>query len=857
MANNESSVRIIPFYAHPHVHSVIIDDTFYDETVATPKDPSDLPFATCVVTGADQGIDNTFVRISDVDTKKAIFGKGNFQKYGQSSLQADVLFNGSTNVWFCRVLPDNATYANVVVLAHYRKGKILDDQGQETGKVRLEIKFSLAYANKPAITEGAKSDNDILEFARSLASKTADPQTGYMTTPICYIRSIGRGKYGNNYAISITRDTDAEKEYSMKMYKFTLIETSPVTRQKNAFAGSLYQTVRYEMSTLISDVLDQFSTGSCPISIHSFEDGFQEIYDFYKDEIVASNASYILGSGSDADEIAELQVAQKIVEDTFDPLFGMRMNTRNNELIPYYRNYTVSSDGAWVAPDLEVPVIKEPEVVVTPNPGGGTDASVEVDLDDIEEQERQSKYINGKPMNIDAWNNAFVGARVLVCADPLNDGQRWLYTVTSIDPETGNIVYDDGVATAIDADQYDGVNISQAVGHSLNGGHDGDFQEISVNGETRAPTAAEMKLLLSREYVKAFRGQKDRKILSPARVNLDFMFDANYNMTSDEDLLIDTINDSMYSGSTVLTDQDAQNLAILGSNGLLLDFTDLNVKKAMYDLNEFRNRNGMTINPDQGAGCHLHLDCNIVGLKSVGINYELIDIINMMEPFDGRCCSIDLGYYEIFDPVTGKRITVTATYFLAKRLIPHLLLNGLNKPFTFNYAQLTAIQRDRTLTVTGDMIRDTFRPDIDLIDWDVKERLYNARINYYLTTDEGRIVKRAVQNTRQREASCLLEENNCRVLNTLKKGLEKACQGYLYEWNEPEARKGYTQAQMEVYRPWIGTMVQDLNIYFAADEWEQERMIMHCYVSVAFRDIAKRIILEIGIRRANYSGGES
>ena len=855
MANNESSVRIIPFYAHPHVHSVIKDDTFYDETVATPKDPSDLPFSTCVVTGADQGIDNTFVRISDADTKKAIFGKGNFQKYGQSSIQADALFNGSTNVWFCRVLPDNATYANVVVLAHYRKGNILDDQGQETGKVRLEIKFSLAYANKPTITEGAKSDNDILEFARSLASKTADPQTGYMTTPICYIRSIGRGKYGNNYAISINRDSNAEKEYSMKMYNFTLIETSPVTRPKNQFTGSLYQTVRYSMSTLISDVLDQWSTGSCPISIHSFEDGFQEIYDFYKDEIVASNASYILSSGADVDEIAELQEAQKIVEDTFDPLFGIKMNTRTNELIPYYRNYTVSSDGAWVAPDLEVPAITGVKFIKKAKAADAPDiGEVEVPWPGDDDD---PPAITGKPLNISDWNNAFVGARVLVCADPLNDGQRWLYTVTSIDPDTGNIIYDEGVATAIDADQYDGVNIAQAVGQQLSGGHDGDFQEISVNGETRAPSAAEMKLLLSREFVKAFRGQKDRKILSPARVNLDFMFDANYNMTSDDELMIDTINNSMYSGSTVLTDQDAQNLAILGTNGLLLDFTDLNVKKAMYDLNEFRNRNGMTINPEEGAGCHLHLDCNIIGLKSVGINYELIDIINMMEPFDGRCCSIDLGYYEIFDPVTGKRITVTATYFLAKKLIPHLLLNGLNKPFTFNYAQLTAIQRDRTLTVSGDMIRDTFRPDIDLIDWDVKERLYNARINYYLTTDEGRIVKRAVQNTRQREASCLLEENNCRVLNTLKKGLEKASQGYLYEWNEPEARKGYTQAQMEIYRPWIGTMVQDLDIYFSADEWEQERMIMHCYVKVAFRDIAKRIVLEIGIRRANYSGGES
>ena len=45
---------------------------------------------------------------------------------------------------------------------------------------------------------------------------------------------------------------------------------------------------------------------------------------------------------------------------------------------------------------------------------------------------------------------------------------------------------------------------------------------------------------------------------------------------------------------------------------------------------------------------------------------------------------------------------------------------------------------------------------------------YNARINYYLTTDEGRIVKRAVQNTRQREASCLLEDRILRQIRGVK-----------------------------------------------------------------------------------------
>lgn len=821
MNNTESTVQIIPYYAHPHVHTVIEDNTKYDETVATPVSSNEMPFATCVVTGADMGIDNTFVRLNNLSTKEALFGKGNFQKYGQSSIQADVLFNGNTTVWFCRVLPDNATYANVVVLAHYRKGKILDELGQETGKVRLEVKYSLAYANKPYITDGAKDEDDIEAFANSLVSVNADPKTGYRTVPICFVRSIGRGQYGNNYSISITRDTDAEKEYDMKMYRFNLISNNPITRVINMFSGSLYQTTRYDMSTLITDVIDQFSTGSAPIKIHAFEDNFNTLYEFYKD-IVAENARYVAASGMNSDDVAELKIAQSIIQDSFDPLFGMQLNTRSNELIPYYRNYTTKSSGAWVPPDLEVP-----------NRHGVT-----------------------KPLNIADWSAAYVGARVLVVADPLNDGHRWMYTVAHIDPDTGNIVYDEGTECYIDDNQYDGVNLAQSIGNMLDGGHDGDFQEITINGETRKPTASEMKILLSREFVKAFRGNKDRKILSPARVNLDFMFDANYNMTSEDLELQDSVY-GVYNNSSILTDKDSQQLAILGTNGMALEFADLNVKKAMYDLNEFRNRNGQTINPEHGAGCSLYLDCNLVGMKNIGINYELMDVINMMEEFEGRSTSIDLGYYEIFDPSSRKRIKVTTSYYIAKNLIPHIMKYGLNKPFVYNYASIKAIQRDNALSVSGDMIRDSFRPDIDLIDWDVKEKLYNSRINYYLTTDEGRTIQRAVQNTRQMDASALLEENNVRILNTLKKGLEKACRGYLYEWNEPEVRKGYTQAQMEVYRPWIGTMVQDLDIRFSASEWEQERMIMHCFCDVKFRDIIKRITLEINIQRPTYSqGGE-
>lgn len=810
-----TSVRIIPFYSHPHVHTVIRDHSQYDETVYTTSSTKEMPFATVIVSGFDKGIDNKFVNLTDLETKKAIFGESNFAKYGQPSIQVDELFNGYTKVWLMRVLPDNACYANLVWLAHYRRGKILDDLGQETGKIRMEIKFSVAYATNPYVEGGAKTDAQIRAFAKSLETVTADPLTGYMTVALGYTRATGHGNYGNNYAMSITRDVDAEKDYGIKMYSFNFINNEKVTKIENMFVGSTHVSRATKGSTFINDVMDIYSEGSVPVSIKMFEEGFDTLYAYYRN-IIKENQTYIQASGGNKEDVEELMKAQSITLDQFDPIFGLVYNTQNDEVIPYYRNYTGKAGEKYEAPELEIP-----------NTAGAT-----------------------KPLNISDWTTATVGARVLVVADPLNEGHRWIYTVTNID-ESGNIMYDDGVETDIDADQYNGLDISQSIGFSLEGGSDGDFEEITVGNETRKPTEAEMKLLLAREYVKAFRGLKDRNILSPARINLDVIFDANYNLTLEETISISNQISYLYDSSTVLTDQDSTALAVLTTTENEFTYSDLNVKQALYDLNEFRNRNGMKMNLEQGAGCSLYLDCGLVGLKNIGVNRELSAVIDSVSKFKGRQSSVDLGYYEIFDPGSNRRINVTIGYFFAKNMIRHIVTYGINKPFTNNYASLVAMQidDDSTIIPTGEMIRNTFQPDLDLIDWDVKEKLYKERINYYLVSEEGRLVQRQSQNTRQTEASALLEENNVRVLNSLKKGLEKACRGYAYEWNNSTVRKGYTEAQMNIYRPWIGTMVEDLDIKFKADGFEQERMMMHCYVEVKFRDIIKRIILEINIRR--------
>ena len=825
--SNGSTIQIIPYYAQPHVHAVINDNSFYEETVAPNPSERKLPYSTLVVTGADSGIDGRLVRLVDIKTKQKIFGKSNYLKYGQSSLQAEQYFDGNTNVWFMRVLPDNATYSNVIFLAHYRKGKILDDLGLETGKMRLEIKFSVETASKDVVKgDGPVSDEVIYKYAKSLAKSKYDPNSGYLTVPIAYMRSTGRGRYGNNYSVSITRNRSAEKEYGSKIYSFNLMDNTNGTVQINEFAGSLTLAAYNDQSLLISDTLDQYAVGSCPIHIYPFEDSFAAIFDFYK-KIVEENEKYVDGSGYDADNVAELKKAQNIKINTFDPLFGLLLNTQVDEEIPYYRNYTISdTEGAWVPPDLVIPAS-----------AGAT-----------------------KPTNLSQWSACHVGSRVLVAADPFNNGHRWLYTVEGIDQKTDNIIYDEGHEVEFDADQYDGINISLQVGHNLIGGSDGDFESVTVNDITREPTNEELALLLSREYVKAFRGQKDRRILSPARIDLDFILDANYNLGNVVNVDFQTGTVPLHSIRDVLKDEHGLTLSIFSSNNDNANVIDVNVKEALYDLNEYRNRNGNKLNLDPGAGCSLNLDSGLVGnfdmTADADANVELANTISIMEKFIGRQVSVDFGYYHIFDPVSMRKVPVTVTFYMAQNLVPHLMKYGINKPFVGKYATIETVQRSISSVVANKMIRDSFQPDIDLIDWDVKEKLYKSRINYWVVKDEGRSVSRKVQNTRQYEASALLEENNVRVLNLLKKQMEAACEDYLYEWNNASVRKSYTQAQMEIYRPWIGTIVDDLEIKFEANEWEEERMIMHCYVIVKFKNIVKRIILEINIQKPDYVADE-
>lgn len=202
-----------------------------------------------------------------------------------------------------------------------------------------------------------------------------------------------------------------------------------------------------------------------------------------------------------------------------------------------------------------------------------------------------------------------------------------------------------------------------------------------------------------------------------------------------------------------------------------------------------------------------------------------------------RMYSKEIHHYQTRDPFTGKRIPVTITYLYATLLPLHLKNVGRQIPFT---------GEDYT-TLVGD-IRGTLRPAIDADDSDTKEALYTRRLNYYQAVD-SRTNVRGTQGTSQNVWSDLSEESNMHVLLNLKRKIENMVVGLAYDFADAEERARFKEDAKRMIEPYTGTEVASAEVDFQMNSWEQERSILHCYLSVVFRTINKRAIIEIDVNK--------
>ena len=199
--------------------------------------------------------------------------------------------------------------------------------------------------------------------------------------------------------------------------------------------------------------------------------------------------------------------------------------------------------------------------------------------------------------------------------------------------------------------------------------------------------------------------------------------------------------------------------------------------------------------------------------------------------------SKECQHYKMRDPFNSKTITVTTTAFLADELPTHYMTYGNHIPFVGSIYS----------TLTG-YIKNSVKPIVDADDYDTKESLYTNRVNFFETIAEDSYI-RGVQGTADPDWSDLSEENNVNVLLEMKRKLEDLVVSLTYNFANAEERMEFTDRAKRMFESYSGRKVRSFDVSFAMSEYEVERSILHCYLSVVFRTMAKRGIIEIDINK--------
>lgn len=305
------------------------------------------------------------------------------------------------------------------------------------------------------------------------------------------------------------------------------------------------------------------------------------------------------------------------------------------------------------------------------------------------------------------------------------------------------------------------------------------------------PTGEIRQKAIEECYIKAFSGMLDKKILSAKRIPSCALFDADYS---------------------------------------------LEVKKVLTKLVLFR----------KDAICYLDTnklttltDSDLIGLDK---DYAFInEFEDSFDPFWPWLISVNLHYYYTREGTTGKRVPVTITNYLASIHADHWR----------NYGYHVAMANESYATLSGH-VRDSLVPTIEEYEGALMEHLNLSRYNYFQALGENTFY-RATQNTwTTTETSDLTEENNVNTLLWLRRNVTDDARAELYDFTDPTARSDFAEFVRAKYLPMVNKQIQSIDVKCTVNEWEFEQSIVHVYLTVVFRQMAKRVILEIDVNKRQF-----
>ena len=563
------SIQIVPKFSFPYVETVVNDYTEVANTeVAATTDNS---VKQAYVVTSSKGIDNTWVSKTSRKSAESTFGESNFKKFGQPLMQAlHVLDQDNSQVWFMRVMPEHATFANNIVSAYYKADTSEDVNDAHLRKFRVKLCSKTLENMYDANT--FKSNIGLYENGTNKVYKDAE---NYTQVPILGVRCSGRGKCGNTYSLRISSAYTYEKEYGIKMYNFEVLNSETGLVKESNYVGGLVSSAKYssETTTLINDILADTEKGLAPIDVYALEDNVETIYDAYIEWVTALHTDLEAEYKTKATQYA-------IPEDQMNGTVTVAPENQEHydELVEIERMIEATLESELPSLD-EFDVIRGLKVASSTDmyPGMFYPAKLTADVDTVDPGYKEADYTNSDIVDFSSVS----GLKLFNGSDGEFDSPRKVH-----DDETG--------------------------------------EDIQWTRDDEITYCME----------KAFECYYDKKILSPRRINLTVLWDANY---------------------------------------------PFSVKQKLVDLALTRN------------DCRVYLDCGIINSVS---SSEFKTIVTKYSIFTDKLISTDIQHYTTRETNTNKSVEVTISYFLAAQFVNHITEEGIQIPFVKSNCQLTGHVKD-------------------------------------------------------------------------------------------------------------------------------------------------------------------
>ena len=306
--------NVVLQYQHPYIATYLEDNTIYTDTdeVSVPT-PS---FNGIQVGFFGAGRDNVILYSTNTDMFIEEYGTPNYKLYGQAAYNVVAALNtNQCGMYTLRLLPDDATYANCVVMVDW---KVETPEEGDDPKPQLYIKF------RKANVTGAKSTAELKTAIAAMYGTELDDE-GYNSAPLISFWQLGRGKYGNATRLNFTDPMDYDSEgNTYRYYQIQVMEyakTGLTTKERISGClqdGILDHSNSNNPSMFMEDLINDPELGSKKINVMVHSDTYEEIYAAYQSAV---------------ENYTELEAGAILNEDTLDIITGLLMDGTENPVI--------------------------------------------------------------------------------------------------------------------------------------------------------------------------------------------------------------------------------------------------------------------------------------------------------------------------------------------------------------------------------------------------------------------------------------------------------------------------------------------------------------------------------------------